>query len=65
MPGRRGTVIPPKPTTWSVLGADGRWIANVVLPARFSLLDAGRDYVAGIELDEDDVETVVVYPLKR
>lgn len=65
VPGRRGTVIPPKPTTWSVLGADGRWVANVVLPARFSLLDAGRDYVAGIELDEDDVETVVVYPLTR
>ncbi len=65
VPGRRGTVIPTKPTTWSVVGPDGRWAADVVLPARFSLLDAGRDYVAGIELDEDDVETVVVYPLKR
>jgi hypothetical protein len=65
IPGRRGPATPDKPTTWTVIGADGRWSADVVLPARFSLLDAGRDYVAGIELDADDVETVVVYPLKR
>lgn len=65
VPGRRGTVIPEKPTTWSVLARDGTWAADVVLPARFSLLDAGQDYVAGIELDEDDVETVVVYRLRR
>ncbi len=65
VPGRRGTVIPEKPTTWSVLARDGTWAADVVLPARFSLLDAGPDYVAGIELDEDDVETVVVYRLRR
>lgn len=65
VPGRRGTVIPEKPTTWSVLGPDGSWVADVVLPARFSLLDAGRDYVAGVELDQDDVESVVVYRLKR
>jgi hypothetical protein len=65
VPGRRGTVIPPTPTTWSVLGRDGLWVADVELPARFSLLDAGRDYIAGIELDADDVETVVIYPLRR
>ena len=65
IPGRRGTVTPEKPSTWSVLGTDGTWIADVTLPARFSLLDAGRDYVAGIELDADDVETVVVYRLRR
>jgi hypothetical protein len=65
VPGRRGTVIPEKPTTWTVLGKDGGWVADVVLPARFSLLDAGRDYVAGIELDADDVESVVVYRLRR
>jgi hypothetical protein len=63
--GRRGTATPDKPTTWTVLGADGTWTADVILPPRFSLLDAGRDYVAGIELDADDVESVVVYPLRR
>lgn len=65
VPGRRGTVIPDRPTTWSVLGRDGAWVADVTLPARFSLLDAGNDYVAGIELDADDVESVVVYRLRR
>lgn len=65
VPGRRGTVTPDKPTTWSVLGTDGSWMANVTLPARFSLLDVGRDYVAGIELDTDDVESVVVYRLRQ
>ena len=65
VPGRRGTVIPDRPTTWSVLGKDGAWVADVTLPTRFSLLDAGRDYVAGIELDSDDVESVVVYRLRR
>lgn len=65
VPGRRGTVIPDAPTLWSVIAKDGTWAADVELPARFSLLDAGRDYVAGVELDADDVETVVVYRLKR
>ena len=65
VPGRRGTVIPDQPTTWSVLATDGTWTADVELPARFSLLDAGRDYVAGVELDADDEETVVVYRLRR
>lgn len=63
--GRRGTAMPDKPTLWSVLAPDGTWVADVTLPARFSLLDVGRDYVAGIELDDDDVESVVVYPLRR
>lgn len=53
------------PQRWSVLGPDGRWLADVQLPARFALLDAGQDYVAGILRDADDVETVVVYRLIR
>jgi hypothetical protein len=65
IPGRRGTATPQRPTTWSVLGSDGMWVADVTLPARFSLLDAGRDYVAGIELDDDDVESVVVYRIRK
>lgn len=53
------------PQRWSVLGRDGRWLADVQLPARFALLDAGEDYVAGIQRDADDVELVVVYRLHR
>jgi hypothetical protein len=65
IPGRIGTATPEKPTTWNVIGKDGMWIADVKLPARFALLDAGPDYVAGIELDADDVESVVVYRLMK
>lgn len=63
--GRRGTVAPSRPTRWTVLGRDGAWVAEVSLPARFSLLDAGRNYVAGIQADTDDVESLVVYRLRR
>ena len=49
----------------SVLGGDGRWLAEVTLPARFALLDAGRDWVAGVQRDADDVESVVVLRLQR
>jgi hypothetical protein len=65
IPGRRGTATPQKPTTWSVVGSDGLWVADVTLPARFALLDASRDYVTGIELDADDVESVVVYRIRK
>lgn len=63
--GRTGLGSPDVATTWSVLAPDGRWIADVTLPARFALLDAGTDYVAGVQRDDDDVERVVVYRLRR
>lgn len=63
--GRTGLGSPDVATTWSVLAPDGRWIADVKLPARFALLDAGDDYVAGVLRDDDDVESVVVYRLRR
>ncbi|MBK6489486.1 MAG: hypothetical protein IPF98_22115 [Gemmatimonadetes bacterium] len=51
------------PQRWAVLGEGGRWIAEVTLPARFALLDAGR---TGAECsDVDDVERVVVLRLQR
>lgn len=63
--GRTGLGSPDAATTWTVLAPDGRWIADVVLPARFTLLDAGPDYVAGVARDADDVERVEVYRLTR
>lgn len=63
--GRAGRPTPDGTVTWSVLGRDGRWIADVTLPKGFYLMDAGSDYVAGIERDADDVEGVVVYRLRR
>jgi len=56
---------PPGPTDWAVFSRDGDWIANVVLPARFWLMSAGRGYVAGVMRDENDVESLLVLPLRR
>jgi len=61
-------VLKPSPdhaTTWSVYSADGRWLSDVVLPARFRLFSAGSDYVAGVARDENDVESVVILPLRK
>jgi hypothetical protein len=62
-----GTFNPSPPTTtiWSVYSADGEWIADVTLPARFRLMEAGFDYVAGVIRDPNDVEHVVIYPIDR
>jgi hypothetical protein len=56
---------PPGPTTWSVFSLAGVWLSDVALPARFRLMDAGVDYVAGVRRDIDDVEHLVVYDLIR
>ncbi|MDP1857306.1 MAG: hypothetical protein Q8K82_01465 [Gemmatimonadaceae bacterium] len=64
----QSTVVHPtgsRPQRWNVIAPDGLWLADVDLPARFALLDVGRDYVAGILRDNDDVEQVVVFRLRR
>jgi hypothetical protein len=48
-----------------VFAFDGAWIADVKLPPRFAPLDFGRDYVAGVAFDADDVERIVVWGLRR
>jgi hypothetical protein len=49
------------PSVWSVFDADGGWLGDVTMPARFMPTDVGRDYVLGIARDADGVETVVAY----
>jgi hypothetical protein len=56
---------PDEALAWSVFSREGRWLADVRLPERFRLMDAGRDWIAGIERDADEVEQVVVYGLVR
>ncbi|MBL8961773.1 MAG: 6-bladed beta-propeller [Gemmatimonadetes bacterium] len=63
--GRAGRQTPAQPVRWSVLGSDGRWVADIVLPRGFHLLEAGTDYVLGIERDADDVESVTMYAYQR
>lgn len=53
------------PTTWDVFDPRGQWLCTVQLPARFTPLDIGTDYVAGVARDGDDVESVRVYRLVK
>lgn len=53
------------PSQWDVFDPDGRWLCAVDLPARFTPVDIGDDYVAGVGRDADDVEQVRVYRLRR
>ncbi len=54
-----------EPARWSVYSLEGRWLAEVELPARFRLLSAGRDYVAGVTRTDQGTERVEVYRLGR
>ncbi len=54
---------PMGPSSWSVFGANGVWLGDVKMPARFSPTDIGANYVLGIARDEDDVPTVVRFTL--
>ncbi|MES2304941.1 MAG: hypothetical protein V4558_05515 [Gemmatimonadota bacterium] len=54
--------IPPR---WTVLDAEGRWLGAITLPRRFELHQITADRVVGVIRDENDVEYVRVYRLKR
>lgn len=53
------------PSNWDVFDRSGRWLCTVTLPARFTPLEIGDDYVAGIARDEYDVERVDIYRLRK
>ena len=51
--------------SWDVLAPDGGWLGTVEMPRAFRLLEAGHDWVVGVETGELGVETVVVRSLAR
>lgn len=53
------------PGQYFVLALDGRLLATVTVPAGFSPTEIGRDYCLGVLTDRDDVESVVMYRLRR
>lgn len=57
--------LPETQSVWQVYALNGDLIATVVLPARFFLFDAGRDYVAGVTKDQDGQEVVLIYDLRK
>lgn len=65
LPGPAAPLAPTTPQTWSVFAPDGAWSAEVTLPPRFTPFEFGRDHVAGVAFDADDVERVVVWGLRR
>jgi hypothetical protein len=71
--GPDGEVFVQRQPTWDVPGASrfdvfdrsGRWLGELALPPRTRLLDAGRDNLLGVRLDENDLPHVEVYRLRR
>lgn len=51
--------------TWSVYSLEGRWIADVAIPAALQVTDIGEDYVLGIREDTLDVPEVALFALDR
>ena len=58
-PGAERNSVPP----YSVVAPDGEWLGAVEAPPGFHILDVAAGLVLGVERDEMDVESVVVYEL--
>ncbi len=56
---------PTTPTRWNVFASDGRWLSEITLPVRFTPFEIGTDYLLGVSRDEDDVERVTLWRLRR
>lgn len=50
---------------WSIIDPRGVWLGDIELPPGFRLLAVADDRIVGVERDDLDAETVVVYPLVR
>lgn len=64
-PGPVSTMTIAAPTTWDVFDTRGRWLCAVEMPERFTPLEIGADYVAGLARDRDEIEIVRVYRLAK
>jgi hypothetical protein len=67
-PGRSGPVSVPTyhhPSLWDVFTSRGVWLGHLELPADFAPLEIGKDYVAGVWRDTEDVEYVQIYRLTK
>jgi len=56
---------PPEGGKWAVLNDQGETLAEVRTPPGFFPMEIGTDYLLGIQRDDFDVETVVIYPIER
>jgi len=53
------------PAPWDVFSPEGVWLGTVEQPARFRIREIGDDYVAGVWVDEFDVEYVRFYEIRK
>jgi hypothetical protein len=53
------------PSLFDVFQPDGRWLGTITLPPHFRLIEVGEDYLLGIQYDEDEMPSVMVYGLER
>lgn len=65
LPGPVALSAPTTMQTWSIFGTTGEWVADLLLPRRFIAYEVGRDYVAGVTVDDDDLERVTVWGIRR
>lgn len=54
-----------RPESWIVLGPDGEWRTDVVMPRGFLLMEVGEASVLGVHRDEFDVDRVRRHGLRR
>lgn len=62
---RRWTAWGSAHAEWIVFAARGLPVARVQMPARFDPNDIGLDYVLGLAVDDDGVQSVVHYRIRR
>jgi hypothetical protein len=62
---QRGAPSRVAPADYVIYSATGVLTARLTVPAGFRVTDVGLDYLAGIHHDDDGVETVRVYSLRR
>lgn len=62
---RRPTTYRDSQPAWEVFDASGVWLGSAAVPLRFGVFEIGRDYILGRWRDQDDVEHVRLYELRR
>ncbi len=55
----------PPISRWTVFDARGRWLGGLQMPARFTPMLIGADFVLGTARDADDLEYLVRYRLQK
>lgn len=53
------------PDRWLVADRSGEIVAKIETPEGFRMMEIGEDYIAGVYLDELDVEHFAVYPILK